>query len=152
MKIKVENPNNQPMAVLVDKQKRTTEVVDSEYVSIATFVVNQVSKVIQISLVWGGYDSKGQWHIDHSRPAASISISGDRPEEAELYKRLALCNGEYNCQFDEQFFKRLLYNENVIQVVNDRIWGFADCSVTMDGDEIFSKGKAGGKPPKAGSK
>ena len=71
----------------------------------------------------------------------SLSISGTKPEEMELYERLALSPSKkcFNCCFDETFFKRMLVDEGFIKLLNDRVWGFSDCCITIDGKEIFKK-------------
>lgn len=130
------------IGVITDHDARTSEVIDSDHLSIAVFVLNQMSEILQISFVWGGFDSNGAWHVDHKREAATISISGKRPEEAALFHDLAFDEtGGFRHSFDEAFFKKILFERGLFDIANDRIFGLDDVTVFCDDEPVFVKEK-----------
>lgn len=148
MKIEVVRDKHPFMAVLVDEEAKKAEVIEVKYLNIASILIDQIGETLHIGLVWGGYDSKGEWHIDYRIEAATASISGKRPEEAKLFEKMCRLNKSYNCCYDEAFFKALLGPEGVIATLNERVWGFSDFAVIINDEEVFRKGKP--KKPKEG--
>lgn len=146
MKLKAITKESHVMAVIVDINNKKSEVIDSTYLGISTFVVNQISKVIQVSLVWGGYDSNNHWHTDHSRPAANISISGERPGEDTIFNELVRNkNNEFYNDFSVNFFRRMFKDCKIAEFINDRVWGYDEVEIIDENHPtdkiIFSRKK-----------
>lgn len=130
------------MAVVTDTVERTSEVLDADHFQIADFRVNVEAKMIQVAIVFGGYDSTGKWHTDPRQSAGSISISGERPEQIANYNALALDKaGNPHCCYDEAWFRRLFVDCGMLQLLNDRIWGHESCEIHIDGRSAFKKEK-----------
>ena len=139
MKIKL-NKSWGIMPVVSDPTKRLAEAQDTDHVQLMGFGISYVDRIANFSLVPGSYDSQGKFHEGHKAPVANLSINGNSPTERELFDDLFLDNkGNPKFKFDDAFVKRLLKDEGFLELANERVWGFEEVDIDIDGELAFQR-------------
>lgn len=128
------------MAVVMDEAQAITEMLNVDSIGIATLELNPSQGMAIFHLVFGGYDSKGRFHIDRKREAARIAVT--REQTPDLFDQL-LCDGEaVKLGFDRDFWVALLRDMFLPAATMEKgPWmRYKDMEVTHDGVVIFPKG------------
>lgn len=75
------------MAVVTDEHDRTSEVLDVDTIGVVRYVIDYIQGRAQVALAFGGFDSRGAFHVapQHANNVAEITLNNP------LFKTL-FCN------------------------------------------------------------
>jgi len=141
------------MAVVVDEASETVEPVKVDTLRMMAMVVNHATKSMIFSFAWGGYDSKGLFHMDPHRLAGHRSIQANVDNENEVWNACA-CDAKGNPVLDhgEGFVKSVLtakmMGRSVVDWLVNGHWSFEEIELSHNGQSIFKKEKSAGQKPR----
>ena len=123
------------MAVVVDKDKRTTECLDVDRVQVMSYRVNYVGRYADFVLAFGGCDSTGKFHMDPKRSTELANCVIKDPVFGELFDDAV---GNPIVGLSAKTIETV-FAEHVLPIADKMCWQFDDVEMQMDGKTVFKK-------------
>jgi hypothetical protein len=127
------------MPVLVDEAKRLSEVIEVNRIILSHFRIDTIVKHARFTLVLGGIDSRGKFHLDLSRGAAEIIIG---PDKCTNFDEI-FCDRHGACTtlLNEDMFVQILMDYGLPGAYKWAEWGrlYPDLAVEINGQPVDLK-------------
>lgn len=126
------------MAIVTDKEKRSTEALDVNYVYVVEEKKNYLNKIAVFVLAFGGMDSTGKLHVDQSRVNNGAQVIIKSPLFEQLFETPE-GNPKYENTQDEL---NQLFTEHLLPNADKYAWSFDEYTIEVPGQATLQKTKA----------
>lgn len=122
------------MAIVTDKEARTSEVLDIDQVYVVSYSVNHTAQSAQFAVGFGGMDSNGKLHLCPEQQRAVTQVTIRNPVFSELFEDK---NGNPLRELSQDFLDKV-FAEQVLPACNNAVWGMNDMNVSIDGKPAYA--------------
>lgn len=124
------------MGVIVNKEKRTAEVVNVDCIQIVEWRISSQPRVAQFVIAFGGCDSTGKFHSSpDQKELAAITI-----HDPVFSQYFMASDGNLKRGFSEELMDEV-FRDAIIPIAVERCWTFDEIEISMADITVFKKEK-----------